>query len=313
VYEIRPEIVASRVNRESPGVAPALARTLVAFVDVNRYGLSWAVCAWQTNMTGNVLAYGIHPEGGVMFDPKQPGNETEAQALFRNLSELGAILTRAGAFMRAGEPAPLNLLLIDCGYLSETVLQFCRTSPVPVVKVPSRGRAARSFNNRTGAKLIRRGDEWRVDEWTGGNVLIHNSDFHRMMMHYAWLLPHGAPGGLSLFGDRPALHMDFARQITAERLAEYVKGDVADHYVWSQVPGERNDWLDCVVGCRVGALYLLGITGNLSLGAPMPEMLPEAQPEKPKQPATPQVLRPDLVPQPAGPVSYEPGFANWSF
>ncbi|MGA2221871.1 MAG: terminase gpA endonuclease subunit [Verrucomicrobiia bacterium] len=291
VYEIKPEIVASRVNKMPAGEAPALARVITAFVDVNRYGLTWAACAWLSNMTGYVIGYGIHPEGRPVFDPKNPGTETEAQALFRCLSELGAILTRRGAFMRAGEPAPLNCLMIDCGYLSETVLQFHRTAPLPTMIIPSRGRAARTFNTRQNAKTVRRGDAWRVDEWTGGNVLIHNSDFHRMMMHQAWLLPHGAPGGLTIFGDSPAQHMAFARQITAERLAEYVKGDVCDHFVWRPVPGERNDFLDALVGARVGALYLLNVSGQqqLSQGAPAQPAQPSATPrpatQRPRAPA----------------------------
>jgi len=286
VYEIKPELVASRVNKLPAGEAPAMSRILTAFVDLNRHGLSWVVCAWLNDLTGCVIAYGVHPAGGTVFDPKNPGTETEPQAFFRCLSELGANLTRRNAFMRAGQPARLDAVLIDCGYMTETVLQFYRTAPLPGMLVPSRGRAARTFNTRLNAKTIRRGDGWRIDEWTGGNVLIHNSDAQRMAMHQAWLLPHGAPGGLTIFGDTPAQHVSFARQVTAERLAEYVRGDVCDHYVWHPVPGERNDWLDCMTGARVGALFLLGAAGQLNIGAPANA---PAAPQPPPIPRPPRI------------------------
>jgi len=305
IYEITPEIVASRVNKLPAGEAPTLARIITAFVDVNRYGLSWCVCAWQSNMTGHVIGYGIFPEGRPVFDPKNPGSETESQALFRCLVELGQGLTRQGAWMRDGQPATLDCLMVDCGYLPETVLQFCRLTPLATMRVASRGRAARTFNQRGNAKLIRRGDNWRVDEWSQGNVLIHNSDAHRMALHGAWLLPHGAPGGLTVFGDQPAQHIAFARQVTAERLGEYVRGDIADHFMWRAVPGERNDWLDAIVGCRVGALYLLGVNGQQQVAQGVPAQ--PAQPAPAQQSAKPAQPRPAQRPRSREPV-YLPGW-----
>ena len=217
-------------------------------------------------------------------------------SMLSQVNGCGKNLTRPGAFMRAGHPARLDAVLVDCGYLTETVLQFCRTVPLPGMWVPSRGRAARTFNVRQNAKTVRRGDGWRVDEWTGGNVLIHNSDAHRMQLHQAFLLPHGAPGGLTIFGDTPARHVSFARQVTAERLAEFVRGDVCDHYAWHPVPGEKNDYLDATVGARVAALYLLNVAGAPLAGAPAQPTGTQATKTGPapvQQPPRPTVPRPD--------------------
>jgi hypothetical protein len=95
--------------------------------------------------------------------------------------------------------------------------------------------------------------------------------------------------------------MAFARQVTAERLAEYVKGDLCDHYVWRPVPGERNDFLDCLTGCRVGALYMLNVSGQqqLSQGAPAqtaPQPAQQRSAATTPRPAAPQRQRVEMLP-----------------
>jgi hypothetical protein len=88
----------------------------------------------------------------------------------------------------------------------------------------------------------------------------------------AWLMPVGSPASLSVWGDDPRKHWRFAEQCASEKLQEYIKGDVADHYAWGMAPGVYNDWGDCVTGCRVGALCLgcQQVDGKLETGAPAP-------------------------------------------
>lgn len=63
----------------------------------------------------------------------------------------------------------------------------------------------------------------------------------------------GDRGCLSLFGDKADLHRLFAEHMTAEyRVKTEGRGRTVDE--WKMRP-ERSDnhWLDCLVGCAVGA------------------------------------------------------------
>jgi len=260
VYEITPQVVASKLNGSRPGEVPATATTLTAFIDINRYGLHWTACSWAGDMTGSVVAYGRWPaDGSPVWSEKNPRGETEPQALFRCLTELAGQLTRQGAFMRGGVPCRLDSLSVDVGYLPDAVFQFLTASRLPTIVIASRGRDAKHYRQ---GKAVRMGDHWLIADWPNkGRVLIHDSDFARMNLQQSLLLPAGSPGGLTLSGDDPSAHARFAEQLCSERLAEYIRGDISDHYLWARVVGVRNDWLDATVGCRVAASYLLNVTG----------------------------------------------------
>ena len=121
--------------------------------------------------------------------------------------------------------------------------------------IASRGRGSKTYK---AAKVIGRpGDGWHVSEWAGkGRVLIHNADFWRMNAQKAFLLPPGAPGSCSIFGNDIKEHSKFASHVTAEILHELIHGDVCDYYNWHRIPGESNDLLDALVGTYVGASAL---------------------------------------------------------
>jgi hypothetical protein len=93
---------------------------------------------------------------------------------------------------------------------------------------------------------------YHVTEFKGrGRVLVHNADWWRMATQKGFLLPPGSPGSIALFGKTPRLQRELAEQICSERLVEYIKGEVQDHYVWRVAPGRRNDLLDALVGAVV--------------------------------------------------------------
>ncbi|MFH1603423.1 MAG: hypothetical protein ABIH03_05915, partial [Pseudomonadota bacterium] len=95
---------------------------------------------------------------------------------------------------------------------------------------------------------------WHVREFKGkGNVLVHCADVWRVRAQRAFLLGPGAQASVSLYGSEPAQHRVFAEEICAEELQEFTRGDLHDHYVWSE--SGPNDYLDCLVGCAVAAAY----------------------------------------------------------
>lgn len=81
----------------------------------------------------------------------------------------------------------------------------------------------------------------------------------------------GDRGCLSLFGDRPETHRLFSEHLTAEyRVKTEGRGRTVDEW---KIRPERSDnhWLDCLVGCTVGASML---------GVSLDETGPSVQPAK---------------------------------
>ena len=63
----------------------------------------------------------------------------------------------------------------------------------------------------------------------------------------------GDRGCLSLYGDRPDLHRLLAEHLTAEyRVRTEGRGRTVDEWKLRPERGD-NHWLDCLVGCCVGA------------------------------------------------------------
>ena len=304
VCNITPGIVASHLNGQPCYTASLKTVCTTGFIDVNRYALSWAVVSWQNDFTGEVIGYGTWPQDGrVVWDEKRPGQETEGQAIFRNLTELAPQLP--GRFVRGGKPAKLDLLMIDAGYAVSrpSVFSFAQRAALGCMVIPSRGRAANYYRegDREGRwHTIRVGDRWKVQENINDvseRWLVHDADYHRLRMHQAWMLPNGSPGGLSLYGDSIAAHQDFSQQICAEKLGEFIAGDTKDFYSWVPTVGVRNDWLDCLTGCGVGASYWLGVVARLRAVDQAPLAKPAApQPITAATPFTP--LPGQLPPRP---------------
>jgi len=66
----------------------------------------------------------------------------------------------------------------------------------------------------------------------------------------------GDPGSLTLFGTRETDHRMLSEHLTSEfRIRTQGRRRVVD--VWKPKPtGQDNHWLDCLVGCTVGAAML---------------------------------------------------------
>jgi hypothetical protein len=300
INAITPAVVCSRLNGLASGAVPELARFVTAFVDINpRRSLAWAAVAWQANLTGSVIGYGLWPsDGRVVWSEKAPGSETEEQAIFRNLSELAEQLMRPGAFGRA-----LDRVLVDVGHRDVPCFQFlgdAHNRRQWKQWGASRGSGATKFRPQPDARRV----EWAyLTEWAGkGHVLIHDADWHRMKTQQAFTIATGSPGSLSVFGDREIQHHEFAKQICAETLTQFVQSQVpaqSGMYQWTRTPAQWNEWLDCVVGCRVAACFELVARGMvLDNGMPAP---PAPTPEPPDPKALPPI-------QPQGPVSYDSGW-----
>ena len=254
LYKLTPEMVAGSTNQVNEFNMPAPAAFLVGFVDINpTVGLHWIVLWSDLTLMGGAAGYGKYPpaEGDALWSADAPGKQSEPQAIFSGLSALTKQLTEDMTFLHDGAARQLDVLMIDCGYQMQTVFDFCRHTKSTVPLVPSRGWSGQRYRV-TNAKKI--GNNWQIREFKGkGNVIVHNADYWRIHAQRAFLLPAGAPGSLSLYGDTGGVHRKIAEHMCSETLVEFVRGDLYDHYTWHM--HGANDLLDCMVGCCVAASY----------------------------------------------------------
>ena len=264
VYELRAELVLSRVSGMPRLTVPQNAAWLCAFCDVNvSRGLHWAAVAFGKDFAGWVVDYGAFPADGTPLCPRdRSGGETEAQAIYRGLGAVAETILAREFAREDGSPVAVDRLLVDCGYQMDCVFNWVRAQRRPQQIACSRGYACKTY--RPSHPIGRIGEGWHWTDYSRkGRVLAQNSDPWRMHAQKAFLLSPGAPGSLCLYGDDGAIHRDFARHVVAEALVDFSSGDRMDFYSWYVKPGEPNDWLDCLTGCCVAASTLgASLTGR---------------------------------------------------
>jgi len=256
LYELDADIVMHQLDGLAPRQVPERATILVGFVDINRYGLHWVVAAYRLDAAGYVVDYGVYPPGEkLLFVGDGSDGCTEEQAVYRALDVLGMSIVRDRQYTRGDRRKRLDLLLIDCGYLMQTVFDFVDHTRIPTTVLPSRGFGSTRY--RPSAKYGPVGDGWHVSEFAGkGKVLCHNADYWRAKSQRGWLQPVGGPGSMALFGDDPNRHAELARQATREKLLDIEEKGITDVYRWESPTSQWHDLGDCITGVCVAAAHL---------------------------------------------------------
>jgi hypothetical protein len=106
------------------------------------------------------------------------------------------------------------------------------------------------------------GTNWRISITQGMRTVRHvlfDTNYWKSFVQARLAVAMGDKGCLSLFGDKAERHRLFAEHITAEyRVKTTGRGRAVDE--WKLRPGaSENHWLDCLVGCAVGA-SIQGVT-----------------------------------------------------
>lgn len=251
-YDLTPFIVASRTNGERGNTAPVCADIITGFVDINYVGLHWGLAAWENNHTGYVMNAGKFPEGNaVLVEKNDPLAEPK---IYEGLTQLMKRV-KATTIMRDGQEASIDLMLIDCGRWMDTVFRWIRMNnrKYPFRIVASRGWGATRYKQTK--PIGRPGDGFHFTTFEKkGRVYSHNADLWRMRMQKSFLLEPGSPGSVSLWGDSPARHANFAEHVCGEKLVHYVvDSDGTALYQWEPVVGRKNDLGDVMTGLMVAA------------------------------------------------------------
>jgi hypothetical protein len=264
--------IAERVNGRARGVAPVQAAHLTAFVDVSQKMLWWLVAAWAEDFTGFVLDYGAWPDQKrsyfTLADAKQtlarrsPGAGIEG-AIFAGLKELADHLLGREWSHEGGGVSRIGKCLIDAGFQTDTIYEFCRSSPHAGLLLPSHGKGLGAASTPLDQYKRRPGDQvgnhWLVPSQRGKRALKHaiiDVNFWKTFLHARLSSAVGDRGALTLFGQPKQDHRMLADQLTSEYGVE-TEGRGRKVVEWKLNPGTPDNHLwDCLVGSAVAASML---------------------------------------------------------
>ena len=259
--QITPGLVASRLNGSPRGTMPPGTIQCVAFCDVNAtVGISWACVAFGPHGAAAVVDYGRYPGGWRRLVPEGV-TEAETQRLIAaGLSETLRRLLDASIPTADGVRERIAAVWVDAGWQRRVVQRVVTVFRQRTGRLvwASTGMAHDRYNAH-GRHVIQRGDGVDHRSLDGDRWFVHDADRWRERGQRAWLGEPGQSGALSLPGNDPREHADFAAEVCAENLAEKIT-DVRgmEHYFWTQRPGAGNHWLDALTGCMaMGSWYRL--------------------------------------------------------
>jgi len=262
--------ICAKVNNLDRRAVPIGCETLTAFIDVQGSVLFWMVIAWAEGFTGYIIDYGTFPEQhGDYFTLNDlrvtlakvfPAGGEEAQ-IYAGLEKLtDQLISRA--WIRNGTEMRISKLLIDAGYKTDTVYQFCRQSKHAAIVMPSHGRSVDAssipwehFKAAAGEKI---GHHWLTKpNERGVRHITIDTNFWKTFFHARLRVAMGDKSCLSLFGKVPKSHRMLADHFTAEYGVK-TEGRGRTVIVFKLRPGRDNHLLDCAVG-NCAAASLLGV------------------------------------------------------
>jgi hypothetical protein len=262
------QVIVGKTNPFERGILPDHATKITAFIDVQQNCLYWAVIAWEDCFTGYVLDYSTFPKQHQSYfgyrnlrhtlAAKYPGMGAEA-AIFAAIQELGKDLLGMQWRRSDGATAGLSKLLIDSGDFTKTVGAAIQQLNSGVV-MPSKGRGVKagnvpfgSFQPRSGERI---GDNW-IEKPRSPTMAMryveYDTNHWKTFTQLRLATNMGDSGCLSLFKASPYDHRCIADHLTAEKPIR-TEGHGRKLFEWILPPSSPdNHWLDCVVGCAVGA------------------------------------------------------------
>jgi len=283
--ELKAADILKKLNGIGRGVVPLGCTALTAFIDVQAKLLYWCVCGWSDGFTGYVLAYGTEPEQKAhrftlrdarhTLDRAYPGKGLEA-GIYAGLESLTARILASEWPVEDGRRVRVDRCLIDAnwGQTTDLIYQFCRASVHAAILIPSHGKyigaastPMREYRRKPGDRI---GPGWRVSSGVASGRAIKHVvyDTNHWKSHVAARLVQGigSTGCLSLFGRDPGVHDLFADHLASEyRVKTSGRGREVDEWKL-RANGLDNHWLDCLVGCAVGA-SIAGVTMSGDQGA----------------------------------------------
>jgi len=275
--QLTAEQIAGKTNGMERGRLPISASHLTAYIDVHQAAMFYTVVAWDDSFSGNVIDYGTWPDQqrshfALLDARKTLVSESSASGLegsiYNGLEKLSNEMLGREWPIDGGAVMRIERCLIDAnwGQSTDVVYQFCRQSAFSSILLPAHGRFVGAssipyteYKRRQGERL---GHYWRIPNTIGKRAIRHalyDTNFWKTFVHARLAVSMGDAGCMSLWGSKPDRHQLFAEHLVAEYpVRTEAKGRTVDEWKWR--PGRPdNHWLDCLVGCAVGA-SIMGVS-----------------------------------------------------
>ncbi|NLT14736.1 MAG: hypothetical protein GXY05_10395 [Clostridiales bacterium] len=259
-----------RLNNRERYSVPLAADNLVMFIDVQKKVLFYTVCAFASDFTGWVIDYGTFPDQGrktfslddsiKTYPDLFPGAGLEG-AIYSALKELTDSFLSKAWKREDGVEMQIDRCLVDSGWglSTDTVYRICKESLHSARMLPSKGigitaaqKPMAEYQKRPGEK---HGYNWYIvksPRRRTGRYVLYDVNFWKTFYRERLFTAMGDKGSFSIWGSSPDMHFLFAQHLSSEfSVATSGRGRRVD--IWELQPGRENHWLDCVVGCMVGA------------------------------------------------------------
>ena len=265
------EEIAAKTNGYARGAIPLGCNHLTMFIDVQQKAMFWVICAFEDDFTGYVLDYGAWPDQKRAYYTLRDVRRTIQQAkpdaglegaIYNALEKLTEETLPRVYRREDGAEMRVDRCLIDAnwGQSTDVVYQFCRQSAFAGVVLPSHGKyvgaSSMPFSEYKRKRGDRVGHHWRIPNIVGRRQVRHvliDTNYWKTFAHARLAVAMGDPGCMSLYGRDAGVHRLLADHLTAEfRIKTMARERIVDEW---KLRANRpdNHWLDCIVGCAVGA------------------------------------------------------------
>jgi hypothetical protein len=264
------EKVAARISGIERGVLPVACSQVTAFIDVQSSILYYVVCAWAENFSGSIIDYGTWPDQGRPYFTAADAQKTFARMfpdagiegqVHNALSLLTDQLLSRNWVREDGAPFRIERMLIDAGFQTETVKQFCRTTQYAATVMPSHGHgigaAGKPWSEYDRSRCERLGLHWMIPKLEASKRAFRHvtidTNFWKSFIAQRLAQSVGDKGSVTLFGKPGQDHRMIADHLTSEYwIATEGRGRKLQE--WRIKPGTtENHWWDGLVGSAVAA------------------------------------------------------------
>ena len=261
-----PAILARKVNGRARGEIPTTCAYTVAYIDTHDKALYWQIMGFEQRRKPYVIDYGTWPEQPVKdftlsrirytLRRKYPNCALEA-AIYSGIA--GLLEHLYGLRLKKGDyTAAIDRVFADTGYVADLWHNAKTLCPQLVltkgIGIKAGNRPMTEWERKPGEVI---GDHWiqsRPQNRDHPVVQIDVNHWKNIVAEACSAAP-GDPSGLTIYGDSRTIHTLYASHMDAESFVE-TEGRGRKLIEWKLKPGRDNHWLDCAVGCFVGASML---------------------------------------------------------
>ena len=267
---LEPQEIIAKVSGLPRYTVPQECTRIVAYIDVQKDVLPYAVMAFADDGTGHLIDYGTYPDNGwewtlsdisKSYQTKGMGFEGSLTLALDTLSQqvIGRKYVRED-----GSEMQVERCLVDAawGVSSSTVVAFCSRSQYSTVLMPSFGRGITadkkpySEYRKVAGQTI--GDFWLVSKNRQNvRVIEIDTNFAKTLFSMRIRTAIGDVGAFQIWGKQHdvqtnAIHRNLSQQLCAEYAIPTAGRDRTVN-VWRLFPGRDNHYLDCCAGCYAAA------------------------------------------------------------